>query len=282
MGRVIETKHTHDVLKSDLVRKVKSAPPCVLASVAIGDQFSSGVYLASQERLAREIGIEYRRIVLGKDTSLSALREALDALNRDEKVTGICVHKPFPPGWKEEEVFAALDPRKDVEGMTPWNLGKLFSGEPVFLSPTVRSVLKVLSLVSPDLYGKKVTLIGFSTLIGKPLALLLGRRMATVTITHIATHERGDLPRFLQNAEIVISAAGVPELVKADWIRPEAVVIDVGTGRKDGKLCGDVEFERIQAKASAVTPVPGGVGKLTPLFLLDNAVTAARRTKQEK
>jgi len=159
------------------------------------------------------------------------------------------------------------------------NLGKFFTGQPQFISPTVSSIICMLNQCRVKFYGKKATVVGFSSLIGKPLALWLGNQFATVSITHIATYEAGDLEAYVKEADILISAAGVPDLIKGSWIKEGAIVIDAGTAQKCGKLTGDVEFNEAKKKASAITPVPGGVGKLTTLFLYHNLIIAAKGKK---
>jgi methylenetetrahydrofolate dehydrogenase (NADP+)/methenyltetrahydrofolate cyclohydrolase len=161
--------------------------------------------------------------------------------------------------------------------MNPYNLGLLFIGEPLFISPTVLSALEFIKMTGVKLYGKDVTIVGFSTLIGKPLALILGRRFATVSITHIATSESKHLPFYVKNADIVISAVGVPNLIKGTWLKKGVIAIDVGIGRKNSKIVGDIEFEGAKEKAAFITPVPGGVGKLTSLFLFNNLIDAYQK-----
>ncbi|MBU2251537.1 MAG: bifunctional 5,10-methylenetetrahydrofolate dehydrogenase/5,10-methenyltetrahydrofolate cyclohydrolase, partial [Candidatus Omnitrophica bacterium] len=173
-----------------------------------------------------------------------------------------------------------IAPDKDIEGMNPYNLGRLALGNPLFIPPTVLSVLELIKFTGLALRGKKVTIIGASSIIGKPLALLLADKLATVTIAQIGTYEAGDLESYCRQADVLISAAGVPGLVKGDWIKKGAVVIDVGTAEKSSKISGDVEFEKAKESAAAITPVPGGVGRLTTLFLFDNLLRAERLNKK--
>jgi methylenetetrahydrofolate dehydrogenase (NADP+)/methenyltetrahydrofolate cyclohydrolase len=276
MDNFPDMKKICEAVKADLKEKLKNQPYLRLASVRVGEDYASGVYASNQERLARQLGVDYQSIQLGPASSLEETLRVIDELNNDKTITGIIVNKPFPSSWREEEVFSAITPTKDVEGMHPCNLGKLFSGQAPFVSPTVLGVLEVLRRLKKELYGKDVTLVGFSNLIGMPLAILLGRRFATVTITHIATHSKGRLPFYVGCADILITAVGNPHLIKGEWIKQGAVVIDVGVGQKDGKIVGDVEYEEAIKRAAFVTPTPGGIGRLTNFFLFDNLIKAAQ------
>lgn len=274
--KILDASQIYESIKNELKQQLKSLPSLTLASLVIGKNYSSDVYLSSQEKLAAELGIEYLLVRLDGNVELKEVLSKIDSLNKDKKITGIVANKPFPKSWSEDDVFGAIDAKKDIEGLSPYNLGKLFIKKPQFVSPTVLSILEFLKLSKVTLYGKDVVIVGFSTLIGKPLFLILAREFATVTITHIATFESGRLPFYVSNADIVISAAGVTELIKADWIKNEAIVIDVGVAAKDGKIVGDVEFEAAKKKASFISPPKGGVGKLTPIFLFKNLVQAAK------
>lgn len=248
-----------------------------LASVLIGKDTSR--YYNSQKITAKKLGIGFP--LIPAPVSFSELKAKIEKLNHDHKVTGIIINKPFPAGWKEQDVFSLINPDKDVEGMHPFNLGKFFMGENKCLSPTVCSVIKLLNEAIKDLHGKRVTIVGFSALIGKPLTLFLANEIATVTIVHIGSRKE-DLRFYVEKADVLISAAGQPGLIKGDWIKPGAVVIDVGTAKKDGKISGDVEFELAKKKASFITPVPGGVGKLTTLCLFENLVFLAKSKQKSK
>lgn len=274
MAKILEAKTIYEKLKENLKKEVRSLPQLTLASLSIGKDYCRDVYLCSQKKLADELGVNYLSIQLRHGISLKSTIEKISGLNKNKKITAIIANKPFPQTFKEENVFSAVDFRKDIEGMNPYNLGHLFIGEPIFISPTVLSILEFLKMAKIDFYGKDVTIVGFSTLIGKPLALLLGRKFATVNITHIATYECKRLPFYVRNADIVISAVGRPNIIKGEWIKKGAAVIDVGIGEKNGKIIGDVEFEGVKERAAFVSPVPGGVGKLTSVFLFQNLVRA--------
>lgn len=291
MAVVFDAQKEYDSLEKSLKLELKPfLNELCLASVAVGENYSTSLYRGSQQKIAKKLGIEYSPIDLKADISFEDFKSEIEALNDNKTVTGIIINKPFPSGWDEEGVFSLLAENKDVEGVHPANLGKLFIGDKavasalgenpsaILISPTVRSILRALNLSDSlgKLYGKKVAIVGFSLLIGKPLALLLANALATVTIAQIGTYEKGDLAECVSGADIVISAVGVPHLIKGDWIKKGAIVIDVGTGKKDGKLTGDVEFDAASKKAAFITPVPGGVGKLTTMFLYYNLIIAAK------
>ncbi|UCC95328.1 MAG: bifunctional 5,10-methylenetetrahydrofolate dehydrogenase/5,10-methenyltetrahydrofolate cyclohydrolase [Candidatus Omnitrophota bacterium] len=289
MATILNSQDSYNVLEQELKRKLKFFPPLHLASVAIGEEYSTEVYRSSQLKVAERLGVEYRPVSLKRYISFKGFVAEIKKINDNRNVTGIIVNKPFP--WPEEEVFSLIDEAKDVEGVHPVNLGKLCIssktiadvGKDLFIPPTVRSILHVLSLSDlENVYGKRVTIVGFSSLVGRPLALLLANAFATVSITHIATSQKGDLPGYVERADILISAVGKPHLIKGDWIKEGAVIIDVGVGKKDGKICGDVELQAAKKRASFISPVPGGVGKLTPLFLFDNLIKAAQRGQKLK
>lgn len=277
-------------LENRIKKEVDSLPKLCLASVAIGKDFSTEKYQLAQKKAAERLSVEYYSLDLPGDSSFAKLKLEMDRLNNDPHVSGIIVNKPFPAQWRDEEVFSLVVGHKDVEGMHPINLGRLLKGRdflsslsaafnmaaPLLISPTVLSILYLLSITGIKLRGKKVILVGFSSLIGKPLALILGDQFATVIITHIGTYEQGDLEGYVRGADVIISAVGKPHLIKGAWIKKGAVVIDAGTAEKEGKLTGDVEFIEAAKTAAFITPVPGGVGKLTPMFLYYNLVVAAK------
>jgi len=292
MAIILSAQNICNSLEKEI--KAKSISGLCLASVVIGDDFSAKEYCLAQKRAAENLKIEYRSIKLEPTIAFEDFKLKIKELNEDSKITGIILNKPFPFGWRDEEVFFTLDEKKDVEGIHPINLGKFFAENcsvsydksKVLLSPTVLSIIELLDkamerIECADYRGKKVTIVGFSSLIGRPLALWLGGRLATVSITHIGTKEE-DLPKYVKNADIVISATGVPCLIKGDWIEKGTIVIDVGTGEKNGKITGDVEFYTAKEKAAVITPVLGGVGKLTTMFLFYNLVILAKRQKELK
>ncbi len=272
----VEMKEICERLKKELKEEVQDFTSLRLASVSIAKDYACSVYASAQSKVAAELGIDYCPVELEKTSTLDSLLKKIRELNADKSINGIIVNKPFPKSFSDEVVFSAIDDKKDVEGMNPSNLGRIFYAKPLFISPTVLSVLEIISSLELDLYGKEVVIVGFSNLIGKPLALLLGDEFATVNITHIATFEAGKLPLYVGQADVVISAVGKPEVIKGSWIKKGAVVIDVGIGEASGKVAGDVEFKEAKERAAFISPVPGGVGKLTTLFLFKNLIQAAK------
>ncbi len=253
-----------------LKRKRRAAGPCALASLHVGNDPATDVYVSSQMKTARELDIEYELYRFPRTVSARTLGRCLDELNASKKIKGIIVHHPLPKGIDCGKLYSRIFPVKDVEGVSPENLGRILIGAPRFIPPTVLSVLCFLEKSGIDLYGKETVIVGFSPHIGRPLCLILGNRFSTVTVTHIATYEKKRLPAHLARADIVVSCVGKPHLIKGAWIKKGAVVIDVGISRQRGSIVGDVEFDKAAEKASYITPVPGGVGALTTLFLFEN------------
>jgi len=274
MAIIFDAQKKYSSLIAQIKTELETLPKLCLASVAIGQDPSAKSYQFSQEHLAEELGIEYWSIKHELDFSFKDLKTEIGKLNYDKSVAGIILNKPFPSEWKDVDVFSLLSEKKDIEGMHPANLGRFFTGQPRFISPTVLSVIELLKESGVKLYGRRVTLVGFSPLIGRPLALWLGNEFATVNITHIATDEKDDISSYVKSADIIISAVGKPGIIKGEWIKKGAIVIDVGTGYKDGKIAGDIEFEQAAERAAFITPVSGGVGKLTTFFLFQNLVLA--------
>lgn len=275
MADILDVDTIYTELKQGLKRAAAKLRRVALASLKVSNDYSLRFYLSSQKHLASELGIELNLIELSAKASINTLLKKIEELNCDKRIKGILINKPLPCAWDEGAIASRINVAKDIEGMNPCNIGKIFSGEPLFISPTVLSILECIKRSRIKMYGKDITIVGFSSLIGKPLAIILGKMFATVSITHIATYKAGHLPFYIKNADILISAVGKPHIIKGNWIKPGAVVVDVGTSRKDGKLVGDVEFESALKRASLITPVPGGVGRLTTLFLFKNFIKAA-------
>jgi methylenetetrahydrofolate dehydrogenase (NADP+) / methenyltetrahydrofolate cyclohydrolase len=245
-----------------------------LAVVLVGDDPASAVYVRNKDRACREAGMGSTTHRLPAATSEADLLALVARLNADPAVHGILVQLPLPPHLREARVLEAIDPAKDVDGFHPENVGLLAIGRPRFVPATPRGVLALLEAAGVDPAGKRAAVVGRSNIVGKPTALLLLHRHATVTICHSRT---GDLPGVLREADIVVAAIGKPEAIRGDWLRPGAAVIDVGVNRlPDGRLVGDVAFEEAAARAAVITPVPGGVGPMTIAMLLDNTLAAAR------
>lgn len=245
-----------------------------LAVVLVGDDPASAVYVRSKGKACREAGIESFEHRLSAETDSVELLDLIARLNGDPSVSGILVQLPLPDHLDADLVMQAIDPAKDVDGFHPVNVGALSLGREGMVPCTPQGCLMLLREVRGDLAGAEAVVIGRSSIVGKPMAQLLINDSATVTVAHSRTR---DLPEVVRRADIVVAAVGRPNMVKGDWIKPGATVIDVGINRVDGKLVGDVEFETAQGVAGAITPVPGGVGPMTIACLLANTVTAARR-----
>jgi methylenetetrahydrofolate dehydrogenase (NADP+) / methenyltetrahydrofolate cyclohydrolase len=264
------------------VQRSKSAgvTPC-LAVVLVGDDPASKVYVRSKERRAAAIGIETRDHRLAATTTTEQLVELIARLNADDAVHGILVQLPLPAGVDEQRVLRAVDPRKDVDGFHPDNLGLLMLGAPRFVACTPQGCMRLIEHAKVELSGARALVIGRSNIVGKPVAQLLLQANATVTIAHSRTR---DLEAEVRRAEVVVAAVGRPEMIRGEWIREGACVIDVGINRVDDggpkpRLVGDVEFAPAAARAGAITPVPGGVGPMTIACLLANVVDAAEVSK---
>jgi methylenetetrahydrofolate dehydrogenase (NADP+)/methenyltetrahydrofolate cyclohydrolase len=244
-----------------------------LATVLVGDDPASHVYVGNKQKACAEVGIRSFGHRVAAGVSQTELLGLVHELGRDASVHGILVQLPLPPGLDAHVVIDAIPPAKDVDGLHPVNQGRLMAGSPGLRSCTPLGVMRLLDEVGIELKGARAVVVGRSVLVGKPLALLLLERHATVTMCHSRTRDLGEE---IGRAEVVVAAAGQAGLVRGGWIRPGAVVIDVGTNRgPDGKLCGDVEFAAARERARAITPVPGGVGPMTVAMLLANTVTAA-------
>jgi methylenetetrahydrofolate dehydrogenase (NADP+)/methenyltetrahydrofolate cyclohydrolase len=247
-----------------------------LAVVLVGDDPASEVYVSAKKKMLSESGMRSIDHRLPASASRETLLSLIASLNRDPEVHGILVQLPLPPHIDADEVIAAVDPAKDVDGFHPLNVGRIASGLPALAPCTPLGCVALAKTVHPSLAGLEALVIGRSTIVGKPLAQLLLAENATVTVAHSKTR---DLPQVCQRAELVFAAIGRPELIRGAWIKPGATVIDVGTNRvtRDGKprLVGDVAFTEAREIAAAITPVPGGVGPMTIAYLLANTLRAA-------
>ncbi len=274
--KLLEGKPIAEKIKEDLKQKVNnlSRKP-VLASVIVGDNPGAESYANAQSRSAQELGIEYQFHKLAPDTTESQLIEFIQKLNNDKSVNGIIIQMPLPVQIDYKKISQFISPEKDVEGIHPANIGKIVFGKAKILPCTPQAVMELLNSTGIDLYGKEIVIVGHSEIVGKPLSLLLLEKFATVTVCHIGTSKAGKLEEHVKKAEVLIVAAGKANLIKGDWVKEGAVVIDVGINRVDGKIVGDVEFEGASKKASYITPVPGGVGPLTVTMLMRNLVEAA-------
>ena len=247
-----------------------------LAAILVGDDPASAVYVKNKKIACEKAGLYPQEHLLPASTTQEALLELIHQLNVDSRIHGILVQLPLPPGIDSQAILQAVSPEKDVDGFHPVNVGRLVAGDPVFIPCTPKGVIQMIDSTGQDIAGKRAVVIGRSNIVGKPVAMLLLHRHATVTICHSRTK---DLPGVVREADILIAAIGKPLFVTPDMVKEGAIVIDVGINRlADGKLVGDVDFERVKERAGWITPVPGGVGPMTIAMLLHNTLESARRS----
>ncbi|MCT4792475.1 MULTISPECIES: bifunctional methylenetetrahydrofolate dehydrogenase/methenyltetrahydrofolate cyclohydrolase FolD [Exiguobacterium] len=260
-------------LKEEVARLKEERIQPKLTVILIGEDPASQSYVRGKEKAAQEIGMDSDLIRLPEETKESELLHLIERLNADASVHGILVQLPLPKHIDESKVIFAIAPEKDVDGFHPVSVGKMIIGEPTFLPCTPNGILHLVKEMNVPIAGRHVVVVGRSQIVGKPVGMLFLNESATVTYCHSKTADLGAMTR---QADILIVAVGVPKLITADMVKPEAVVIDVGVNRVDGKLVGDVEFEAVKEVASMITPVPGGVGPMTITMLLHNTIEAAK------
>lgn len=249
---------------------------CGLAVVLVGDDQGSATYVRAKLRDCEECGIPSKDYKLPATTQQEELMELINTLNADKSIAGILVQMPLPKHLDEEAVVAAIDPAKDVDGFHPQNLGKLVRGLPGLRPCTPAGIMEMFDAYGIDPAGKNAVIVGRSSIVGKPMSLMLLAQNATISVAHSHTDPR-ELARICQSADILVAACGIPKMIKGPWIKPGATVIDVGMDRDEaGKLCGDVDFASAELVAGAITPVPGGVGPMTRAMLMSNVVMAAK------
>lgn len=250
-----------------------------LAVIMVGDDKASAVYVRNKSKACNEIGVEYEEFLLKADTTMDELLELIKKLNEDEKIDGILLQSPIPRHLDINEAFMAIDPKKDVDGFHPVNVGKLSLNQDCFVSCTPYGIIKMLETYNVPIEGARAVIIGRSNIVGKPLIQCLLNKNATVTICHSKTK---NLEEVTKQADILIAAIGKPEFVTGNMVKEGTTVIDVGINRtEEGKLVGDVNFEEVSKKASYITPVPGGVGPMTIAMLMTNVVKAAKYREQK-
>jgi len=253
--------------------EAETGRPPALATVLVGDDPASRIYVTNKHKACAEVGIHSLNRELPAETTEKELLEVVGQLGLDDKVDGILVQLPLSEWIDPDRVVAAIDPAKDVDGLTPANAGLLAHGMPGLVPCTPAGVMELLRHEGVELDGAEAVVVGRSKLVGVPVARLLLAANATVTVCHSRTR---DLPAVCRRADVLIAAVGVPRLLGADAVKPGAVVIDVGMNRADDGLCGDVDFDPVSEVAAALTPVPGGVGPMTIAMLLVNTLAAAR------
>jgi methylenetetrahydrofolate dehydrogenase (NADP+)/methenyltetrahydrofolate cyclohydrolase len=264
-------------VRAEIAGEVAQIGHIGLATVLVGDDPASDVYIRAKHTASAEVGIEARDLRLSAETTEEELLDVVAELNAEDAVDGILVQLPLPDGIDEARVIRALDPLKDVDGFHPANAGQLYLGRPTYVPGTALGVIALLEEYEVELTGAHAVVVGRSDIVGKPVAMLLLQRHATVTICHSRTR---DLAEEVARADVVVAAVGVPGLVQADWIREGACLIDVGITRTETGLVGDIEPAAAE-RAALLTPVPGGVGPMTVAMLLRNAVRAARYRRNE-
>ncbi len=271
---IIDGRAVAAALRAETAARVATLPyQPTLAVILVGDDPASHVYVRSKDRAATAAGIAAHTIRLPANTSQAKLLAVLHGLNQDPAVDGILVQLPLPAHIDTQPVLDAIDPARDVDGLTPTNAGRLAAGRPGLVPCTPLGVMKLLAAANTQLPGARALVLGRSVLVGRPMAALLTTADATVTLAHSRTR---NLAAECRRAEILIAAVGRPAMVRADWVAPGAIVIDVGINRTAaGTLVGDVAYDEVAAHAGAITPVPGGVGPMTIACLLENTLTAA-------
>lgn len=276
MAKLIDGKTLAAGIRAELAQRIlarveqgKRRPG--LVTILVGDDPASKVYVARKQRESHEIGMHSESVELPAATPMGRLLDVIRQYNERSDIDGILVQMPLPGQLDAEEAISAVDPRKDVDGLHPLNQGALFTGRPGVRPCTPISCMYLLEWTGTNPHGLHAVVVGRSVLVGRPVAMLLLERDATVVLCHSRTT---DLATQVRSADIVIAACGNPELVRGDWIKPGAVVIDVGINRVGGKLIGDVEFAAAERRASYITPVPGGVGPMTVAMLLRNTFDA--------
>ncbi len=250
--------------------------PC-LAVIIVGENKASKVYVSHKKKACEKVGIKSLSYELPEDTSEEKLLKLIDQLNDDISVNGILVQLPLPNHIDESKVINRIDQKKDVDGFHPFNVGKLFIGEPVFVSCTPKGIISLLDEYNINVEGKSCTVIGRSNIVGKPIASLLTKKNATVTVAHSRTK---NLEKICSNSDILVVAMGRDRFIDSKYVKDGAVVIDVGINRADdGKLYGDVDFDDVKDKVSYITPVPGGVGPMTIASLMENVLISYKIQK---
>lgn len=274
MAELIDGKTISTIIKDECKEKVaeykKQGISICLAVIQVGNDPASSVYVNNKKKACAYIGINSLSYELPEETTQEELLALIEELNQKKEVNGILVQLPVPKHIDEKTIINAISPKKDVDGFHPQSVGSLCIGQPGFVSCTPAGIIELLKRTNVDISGKHCVVIGRSNIVGKPMALLMLRENATVTVTHSKTKY---LKEITKQADILIVAIGKPKFVDSSYVKEGAVVIDVGIHRnEDNKLCGDVDFESVKTIASAITPVPGGVGPMTIAMLMKNCV----------
>lgn len=277
MAIIIDGKELAKKIRAELREKVenlksKGINP-KLAVIMVGNDPGSTVYVRNKSKACEKVGIEFEEYLFDDTLTEEKLLKVIEKLNNDDTVHGILLQSPVPKTINVNKCFTAISPKKDVDGFNPINVGNLCIGEDAFISCTPYGIIKMLEEYNIETEGKNAVILGRSNIVGKPMIQCMLNKNSTVTVCHSRTRNIEDI---IRRADILIAAIGKPKFVKEDMVKDGAVVIDVGINRnEDGTICGDVDFENIEKKASYITPVPGGVGPMTIAMLLNNVVKAA-------
>lgn len=279
MSKIIDGKKIRNEILDDLKKQVKQymIKPC-LAVIQIGDDEASNTYIKAKEKACNEIGIYFKHIKFTETSKEIEVINKILELNNDDYVHGILLQLPLPQGFNQDKLINYIARNKDVDGLTDINIGKIFNNKPGLVSCTPQGIMKLLEYENIDIEGKNVTIVGRSNLVGKPLLGLMLNKNATVTICHSKTE---NLKKHTKNADILVVAVGKKHFITEDMVKEDAIVIDVGINRENGKLYGDVDYDKVKTKAKKITPVPGGVGPMTVAMLMLNVITAYEKWNQK-
>jgi len=287
MATILDGIKLAQQIKDELKRQVQTLKRAYdevphLVNLMIGEDAGSRAYANAQKRAAEYIGIKYDLAPFPMDISQKVFTAEIERLNKDPNVNGIMLHKPVPKQIDYHSVANCVDTNKDLEGINVANIGKMLLGETNIIPCTPAGVMEHIKSTGVNLRGLEAVVIGHSVIVGKPLTLLLLEQYATVTVCHIATSEAGRLCEHVARADVLVVAVGKAHLIKGDWIKKGAIVIDVGINAVEGKIVGDVDFDSAQKKAAFITPVPGGVGPVTVVMLMRNGIEAFKQQRANK
>ncbi|MCQ2455392.1 MAG: bifunctional methylenetetrahydrofolate dehydrogenase/methenyltetrahydrofolate cyclohydrolase FolD [Clostridia bacterium] len=281
--KIIDGKSVSAAVKEETkqeVKELKSKGISVgLAVILVGEDPASKIYVANKKKACEDLGIISEEYLLPETATTKELLELIDVLNNEKSINGILCQLPLPNNIDEKTVINAISPEKDVDAFHPSNVGRIMIGDYDFVPCTPAGIMEMLKYYNIEISGKTCVVIGRSNIVGKPMSMLLLHQNGTVTTCHSRTK---DLAEVTKKADILVSAVGKANFVKADMVKDGAVVIDVGMNRENGKLCGDVCFEEVSEKASYITPVPGGVGPMTIAMLMKNTLTASKKQNNIK
>ena len=283
-AQLLEGKKISEKLKVEIARQIEHSTKAAgiaptLRAIQVGEDPSSGLYLKSQRRAAESCGAKHETTTLPVTASEADLIGEIERANRDSKVHGIIVQMPLPKTFRTDQVLDSIHPDKDVEAVTSRNLGRLAINKEGLAPCTARAVIHLVEETGIDVFGKEAVVIGSSKVVGMPVFLLLIGKKLTTMICHTGTFKSGNLRSHIERADVLVVSAGKPNLIPGAWIKPGSIVIDVGINRVDDKTVGDVDFESARKRAAFITPVPGGVGPLTTMILIENLLRVFKTQK---